>query len=149
MTPSLVPVHLVVYDCKSPQALEQYKQLATGSGARYISYSRHVANGVGLNFFLSMQCRCHAYCPPAPVPCDSRKNPLLSSLSSLSSIGSSSPPQRRPASGRSTSSVNTNKSRPQSAIASMKTILQLYSHSSPSLFPLHSISFTVRCSTSL
>ena len=51
--------------------------------------------------------RCHAYNPsPAVVSHESRKNPLLSSYSSISSAESHSlPPQKRPTSAQSTSSV--------------------------------------------
>ena len=36
VTPSLIPVHVVVYDCKAQESVEQYEKLARASGGRLV-----------------------------------------------------------------------------------------------------------------
>ena len=36
VSPSLIPVHIVVYNCKAPQTLQKYQQLASASSARQV-----------------------------------------------------------------------------------------------------------------
>ena len=134
MSPSLIPVHIAVYNCKAPQTLQKYQQLASVSSARQVwSFPSTEPHSVKVTPLLVCQCRFHAYCPP-PLPssnnsADGSRNPLLSSISSLSSAGSQKAAMtQRPASGRS-------ESRPLSAsVCSRKCEIHEY-HLSPSLAP--------------
>ncbi len=103
MTPSLIPVHVVVYNCKTPQSLEQFQRLAEASRARFHVHTPPPA------------ATAKNTPPPAATVKKSEQNPLLSSFSSLSSAGSGGKGTSRPQSAVSTSGRSI--SRPQSAVS--------------------------------